>query len=119
MLEEPANSILLYLDSKAKDGFSGGIKMGFEDGRPASFVESMHPDMDVPEVKKDFDLAGNIRQACTGKFYGTLFLVYQAGKITHFYRNRTWQGRVLEGMLEGLAGNPKGKQRVTIVVKRP
>jgi hypothetical protein len=122
MLEEPVKSIIKYLDGKAKEGFSGGVKMGFEDGRPASFVESTHPDLEVPKIPFDFNLVENIQKACKGKFYGTLFLVYDEGKITHFYYNRTWQGRVLEGMLLDISGNTppkvKPKPRLSVVVHR-
>ncbi|GHU09559.1 hypothetical protein FACS1894151_07560 [Spirochaetia bacterium] len=119
MLEEPVKNIMLYLDSKARERFSGGVKMGFEDGRPASFAESTHPDLDIPEVQYDFNLAETLEKACRGKFYGTLFFVYREGEITHFYYNRTWQGRVLEGMLVDLdSPKPKPKTRLTVVVNR-
>jgi hypothetical protein len=121
MLEEPVKSILSYLDGKAREGFTGGIKMGFENGRPASFAESTNPDFKVPEVQREFSLEDNIRKACGGKFYGTLFFVFREGCITHFYYNRTWQGQVLEDMLRiisGLPGKAKPKTRFTVVVRK-
>jgi hypothetical protein len=120
MLEEPVKSILSYLDGKAREGFTGGIKMGFENGRPVSFAESTNPDFKVPEVQREFSMEDSVKRACSGKFYGTLFLVYREGNITHFYYNRTWQGQVLEDMLKfsGLAGKAKPKTRFTVAVRK-
>jgi hypothetical protein len=120
MLEEPVKSILSYLDGKAREGFTGGIKMGFEDGRPASFAESTNPDFKVPEVQREFSLEDRVKKACSRKFYGTLFLVYREGNITNFYDNRTWQGQVLEDMLNsfGLPVEVKPKTRFTVRVRK-
>jgi hypothetical protein len=121
MLEEPVKSILLYLDGKAREGFTGGIKMGFEKGRPASFAESTNPDFKVSEVQREFSLEDNIKEACGRSFYGTLFFVYREGSITHFYKNRTWQGQVLEDMLcsiSGLLEKAKPKTRFAVAVRK-
>jgi hypothetical protein len=118
MLEARIKNILSYLHNKERELYTGGIRMGFEDGRPISFAETTHPDKEIPEVDPSFNIEGKIRMACTGKFYGTLFMVYTKGYISHFYSNRTWQGRVLEEMLQGnpiLLNPPK---RVAIAVRR-
>jgi hypothetical protein len=118
MLDELVKNILFYLDGKTREGYSGGIKMGFEDGRPASLAESTNPDRVVPEVEYDFNLPETIRKYCAGKFYGTLFFIYNKGKITHFYRNRTWQGRVLEELLGKAPLKTEQKPRFTVVVRK-
>jgi hypothetical protein len=120
MPEEPVKSILSYLDGKAREGFTGGIKMGFENGKPASFAESTNPDFKMPEVQKEFSIEDSVKKACGGRFYGTLFLVYSKGCITHFYYNRTWQGQILEDMLNvsGLPGKARLKTRFTVAVRK-
>jgi hypothetical protein len=113
-----AESILSYLDGKARDGFTGGIRMGFEDGRPHSFAETDNPDTTIAETKAEFDIGDKLKTACTPKYYGTLFLVYDHGRITHFCSNKTMNGKVLEEMLQSHSPQPPRQRRVAVVVKR-
>jgi hypothetical protein len=117
---EYVKSILSYLDVKAREWFTGGIKMGFENGMPVSFAESTNPNFNVPEVQNEFSLEDSIKKVCSKKFYGTLFLVYREGCITNFYENRTWQGQVLEDMLHVFSspGKAKPKTHFTVVVRK-
>ena len=98
--EEFVKNILSYLDGKEKACFSGGIRMGFEDGRPHSFAETKNPDREIPEAGPNFNIAEEIKTACSAQFYGTLFLVYENGRITRFNPVRTFQGKALEEMLQ-------------------
>lgn len=96
--------------------------MGFEDGEPSSIAESTNPDTEAPKVQDSFSLEEKIKTACGQNFYGTLFFVYDKGRLTHFYFNRTWQGRSLENMLKGEtaqqnAGIPK-RARIMVAVGR-
>jgi hypothetical protein len=100
MQEERIESILSYLNRKTAEHYTGGIRMGFEDGRPASFVESTNPDHSAPVVERDFDVKEIIKKACKGKYFGTLFFIYESGNITNFSYLQSWQGRVLEEMLQ-------------------
>jgi hypothetical protein len=124
MLEDRIKSILIYLHNKEREYYTGGIRMGFEDGRPVSFVETTCPDKKIIQVDPLFNIDGKIRMACTGKFYGTLFVIYANGKITHFYYNQTWQGRLLEEMLErdrfcpGAQQEVRPKTRFTVAVRK-
>ncbi|GHV91197.1 hypothetical protein AGMMS50268_17000 [Spirochaetia bacterium] len=119
MLETPVQNIMLFLEDKAKKNFSGGVKMTFEDGRPVAFVETTHPDTEGLELTIDFDIAEKVKIACRRRFYGTLFLIYDNGKITHYYYNQVWQRHGLEEMLEGFDGpKSKPKTRLTVVVNR-
>jgi hypothetical protein len=93
------NNILSYLSDKERERFSGGIKMGFEKGQPSSFAETYCPDKDIKATGEDFDLKAFIRKACEDGFYGTLFVVYEDGVLTHYNRVRTIQGKVLEKVL--------------------
>jgi len=107
--------ILFYFNNKAKEKFSGGIKMGFENGCPNSCAENTNSDFNAPEIEADFDLEEKIKTACGLGFYGTLFFVYESSNIISFYQTRTWQGKDLEAMLIRQVSPPK---RFVVAVKR-
>ena len=94
-----AKNILSYLFSKESERFTGGIKMGFENGKLSSISETFCPDKEIIAVNNEFDLETFIKNACEPRFYGTLFVVYEKGILTHYNRVRTIQGQVLEQVL--------------------
>ena len=98
-------NILLYIAYKERENFTGGIKMGFEEGRPHGFVETLNPDYTIPTIEQNFKLEDKIKKACSIDFYGTLLFILKSGKITHFTENRTYQGRILENMLNSIPIN--------------
>ena len=98
-MQETIMKILTYLFSKESERFTGGIKMGFENGKPSSFSETFCPDKEIIAVNNEFDLETFIKKACEPGFYGTLFVVYENGILTHYNRVRTIQGSVLERVL--------------------
>jgi hypothetical protein len=120
MQEERIESILSYLNRKADEHYTGGVRMGFEDGRPASFVESTNPDHTAPKVPGNFNERDVIKKACRNKYFGTLFFIYEAGKITHFSYIQSWQGRVLEEMLYGAPSSLPARppKRLAVTIKR-
>jgi hypothetical protein len=99
MQDETIRNILSYLSSKELEGFTGGVKMGFENGKPQSFSETFCPDKEIIAVDALFDLESFIRDACKPGFHGTLYIVYKSGILTHYNRVRTMQGQVLERVL--------------------
>lgn len=111
--------ILSYLFGKQLEEFSGGIKMGFENGKPVSFSETFCPDKGVLEAKDNtgFDLETFIDEACKDKFFGTLYLVYSMGKLTHYNRVRTIQGQVLQSILGCHEESPKPFEKRVIKVR--
>ncbi|MDR0474541.1 MAG: hypothetical protein LBH43_12815 [Treponema sp.] len=119
-MQESVKGVLSYLDDKATAGYTGGIKMGFEDGRPTGFAETDNPDTTIKKVKADFDIEERVKKACNPKYYGTIFLVYENGLITHCCSNKTMNGKVLDEMLQGYSQYTAAppKKRVAVVVKR-
>jgi len=115
MREGRIRGILSYLDGKAREGFTGGVRMGFEDGRPQSFAETKNPDKEIPETIPGFNIKKELETACTDKYYGTLFLVYESGQIIRFSTMRTYQGKVLDEMLGSMM---QPKQRLAVTVRR-
>jgi len=99
MQEETIRKVMSYLHDKTREGFSGGVKMGFEYGSPKSIAETLNPDATLP-LPDGFNIEEEIKTAFNGDFFGTLFFVYENGKITHFNRIKTMQGKVLEKMFE-------------------
>ena len=97
--------IIAYLLNKQMAEFTGGVKMGFEAGRPNGFTENLAPDESIPQVETYFNTDEKIKLACNPEFYGTLFFIFKNGLITHFNLIRTYQGRLLEKMLQ-IPSNP-------------
>jgi len=118
MPDERIKSILSYLAGKTREGFTGGIKMGFEDGKPKGFAETDNPDTTIARIKPDFKINERISMACTPGFFGTLFLVYENGEITHSCYNKTFNGQVLDKMLSPNSAPAPGKKRIGVVIKR-
>ena len=99
MQDETIRNILSYLSSKELEGFTGGVKMGFENGNPQSFSETFCPDKEIIAADALFNLESFIGDACKHGFFGTLYIVYKNGILTHYNRVRTMQGQVLERVL--------------------
>jgi hypothetical protein len=121
MQEEYREKILTYLDNKKRECFTGGVKIGFEHGRPSGISENLKPDPETNLlIKNDFNIVEQINLACTGDFFGTLIFVYDCGEVTHFNRIKTIQGTVLSKMLdERTAIQPRQKSRVVVGVRKP
>ena len=100
-MQETINNILAYLFSKESERFTGGIKMGFENGKPSSFSETFCPDKEIITVNNEFNLEAFIKKACEPGFHGTLFVVFENGILTQYNRVRTIQGPVLDRVLGG------------------
>jgi hypothetical protein len=103
-MQDYIKSIKLYLDEKRYERFTGGIKMGFEDGTPQTFWISTNPEFKSPGIDDHFDLEAKLMMAVSGGFSGTLFFILREGKITDFYCNQTIQGRRLIEFLNQKAG---------------
>jgi hypothetical protein len=100
MQDRRVKQIMAYLEGKAAGKFTGGVKMGFENGHAVSFSESSNADFrTTPELAEDFILEDQLWKALARGYYGTLYFVFRKGEVTNFYYNRTWQGRALEEFL--------------------
>jgi hypothetical protein len=98
-MQKSAESILGLFNQKHQEGFSGGIKIGFEQGRPVNCSEYSNPEQDPPPIPADFNLSDRIDKACATDYYGSLLFVFNKGEITHFSYVRTWGGRGIDDLL--------------------
>jgi hypothetical protein len=102
-MRKSAESILDLYDGKRREGFTGGIKIGFEQGRPVNCSEYSNPEQDPPPVPKGFNPEDRIKKACTDGYYGSLLFIFKDGEITHFSYVRTWAGKGIEELFSGQA----------------
>jgi hypothetical protein len=98
-MQNYVRSIKAYFDEKRQARFTGGIKMGFEDGVPQTFWISTRPEFFNSGLEDKFDLEAKLTTAVSNGFSGTLFFVLKEGIITDFYCNETLQGRRLMDFL--------------------
>jgi hypothetical protein len=111
-------AIMNYLNDKMLEGFNGGVKIGFEYGRPSGIGETLKPDESVM-LPNGFNLEKEISEAFHGDFFGTLFFAYKNGEVTHFNRIKTIQGKVLDKILGDKAPNAASGKPVRIAVRKP
>lgn len=118
MREEQYRDIVSYLDGKRKTGFNGGVRIGFEKGKPGSIAETDNPDTSIPCIGSGFSIGDKIRMACGEGFHGTLFFVFREGEPTHFSYNRTVSGYELDMLLKYKNGCPAAvKRRISVTAK--
>lgn len=98
-MQESADSILDLFEKKRQENFTGGIKLGFEQGRPVSCSEYSNPEQEPPPVPEGFNLETSISKACKNSYYGSLLFILKEGAITHYSYVQTWAGRGIEGLL--------------------
>jgi len=110
-------AIISYLNDKTQEGFTGGVKIGFEYGRPSSVAENFHVEVLIP-LPDGFDIKKQVTEALNGDFFGTLFFVFKDGQITHFNRIRTFQGKVLDKVILGYA-DAAPPVRKAVGIRRP
>lgn len=94
-MQDYVKSIKLYFEEKRRMRFTGGIKMGFEDGTPQTFWTSTSPEFKAPGLEANFNLDAKLIMASSKGFSGALFFILKEGEITDFYCNETLQGHKL------------------------
>ena len=92
-----------------QEGFTGGIKLGFEYGRPVNCSEYSSPEFSPPPVPSDFNPQEVLKKAFLSDYYGSLYFVFEAGAITHFSYIQTWAGQSIKTLLEKSSTPMKGK----------
>jgi hypothetical protein len=100
-MQEHVRKIKGFLEEYQNKAFTGGIKMGFEEGKPMTFWISSVPDFKNKPIEEGFDLEKMLKMAANGSFTGSLFFLLEGGEIKHFYYNETIQGRKLLEKLDG------------------
>jgi hypothetical protein len=103
-MQEHVGKIKAFLEDYQLKSFTGGIKMGFEEGKPMTFWISSVPDFKNKPVEEGFDLDKTLSMATVGTFTGSLFFLLEGGEIKHYYFNETLQGRKLLDKLDGYRG---------------
>jgi hypothetical protein len=98
-MQESADFILGLFEKKRRENFTGGVKLGFEQGRLVNCSEYSNPEQSPPPVPEGYNLKEKIVKACNTSYYGSLLFILQEGKITHFSYVQTWAGRGVEGLL--------------------
>ena len=120
-MQEHIGKIKAFLDDKKAEMFTGGIKMNFEEGKPATLWISDVPNFEEKPVKESFDLDKELRRATSSAFSGNLFFLFVDGRIEHFYTIETKQGRKLLEWLDTYAPRtraPASHERRTVIAVR-
>ena len=87
------------LDKKRRQGFSGCVKMAFEDGKLSLVSEANHLDFPMSKVfsrETVLELAG---MASEKGFCGTLVFFFNRGEIEFYSYLRNYKGDSLEAFL--------------------
>jgi hypothetical protein len=118
-MQEHVGKIKNFLEEYRHKAFTGGIKMGFEEGKPMTFWISSVPDFKNKPIEEGFDLEKMIKMAADGSFTGSLFFLLEDGEIKHFYYNETIQGRKLLEKLNGYraGASPAPGKRVVVALR--
>jgi hypothetical protein len=104
-MQKSADSIIRLFDKKRHDHFTGGIKLGFEQGRPVNCSEYSNPEQSPPPVPEGFNIQEHITRACANGYYGSLLFILDDGKVTHFSYVRTWAGKGIDDLLVAQSAN--------------
>ena len=99
-MQKSADSILCLFDKKQREKFTGGIKLGFEQGRPVNCSEYSDPKETPPAVTGDFSLSDRLKKACSSGYYGSHLYIFKDGIITHASSVQTWMGQGIQSLLE-------------------
>ncbi|WP_461246349.1 hypothetical protein [Treponema sp. R6D11] len=110
-MQKSADSLLCLFDKKRNEKFTGGIKIGFDSGRPVNCSEYSDPKDLPPPVPKGFSVREQIKKACASDYYGSHTYILSDGEITHASTVRTWSGQGIHTLLDELSpdGNRSAK----------
>ena len=88
-----------FLNKKRRQGFSGCVKMAFEDGKLSHIMEANHLDLPMTKIfsqKEVFDL---VAVTAERGFCGQLVFFFNHGKIDFYSFVRNYRGEALEAIL--------------------
>jgi len=110
-MQKSADSLLCLFDKKKQEKFTGGIKLGFDSGRPVNCSEYSDPKDLPPPVPEGFSIREQIKNACASDYYGSHTYIFNDGEITHASTVRTWAGQGIQSLLTELStgGNPSAR----------
>jgi hypothetical protein len=109
-MHKSADSLICLFDKKRREKFTGGIKLGFEQGRLVNCVEYSDPERMPPLLPDDFSLRECFRMACSSGFYGSLLFFFKNGTIRNASSVRTWTGPGIQSLLEESSAGGSGAE---------
>ena len=99
-MQKSADSLAALFNRKQQEKFTGGIKLGFNQGRLVNCSEYSDPKDLPPRIPADFSLHERLKKACANGFYGTLLFIFKDGIITNHSSVQTWESKGIENLLE-------------------
>jgi hypothetical protein len=99
-MQKSADSLICLFNKKQREKFTGGIKLGFEQGRLVNCTEYSDPERTPPPLPDGFSLHERLKMACTNGFYGSLLFIFKDGIITNTSTVQTWASQGIQSLLE-------------------
>lgn len=100
-------SIIEFLLKKQKTGFTGCVKLSFEDGGVVSINEANHLDIPMTKNFSQNAIVENIGMATQKTFNGSIVFLFKKGVVDSYSYTRTYKGKLLECVLN--TGKQEGK----------
>jgi len=98
-MQKSADSVARLMDGYRQRKFTGGIKLGFEQGRLVNCSEYSDPKESPPPIPADFSLRERLKKACASDYYGSHLFILKEGEITHTSFIQTWASRGIQILL--------------------
>jgi hypothetical protein len=112
-MQKSADSLICLLDRKRREKFTGGIKLGFDQGRPVNCSEYSDPKDLPPPISQGFSVREQIKKACASDYYGSHTYIFNNGEITHVSTVQTWAGRSIQVLLEEASTNGSNSAKLS------
>ena len=91
--------IIDFLDKKRQQGFTGCVKMAFEDGKLSHIIEANHLDLPMTKIFSQKEVSELVAITAESGFCGQLVFFFNHGKIDFYSFVRNYRGEALEAIL--------------------
>ena len=91
--------IIDFLRQKRRQGFTGCVKMAFEDGKLSFILEANHLDLPMTKIFSQKEVSELVAITAESGFCGQLVFFFNHGKIDFYSFVRNYRGEALEAIL--------------------
>lgn len=93
--------IIGFLDRKKSQGFTGCVKLVFEDGRLSLMTEANHLEIPRSKIFSRKTVSELLAATAESGFCGTLVFFFSRGEMEFYSFSRNYRGDALEAVMGG------------------